>query len=161
MSYLAGRYIMNFSMWLETIETTFVTAGGSSYVFDSGQTVRTKALHPFHHSSDVGVKPRSDLTVFVDPSFGSEVGMWGTSSASGKRVVLDRGRVILISWNERAGKHGLDKVYGDTSFVENPVVGKSPLELWKPDARVYPWRTPSMKVYASWHPGTAIVRVGA
>lgn len=151
---------MNFSIWLESVEMTFITAGGSSYVFSDGKTVRTKALHKYHDQSDVGVKEQSELTVFVDPSAAREIGMFGACSFRKKRVGLHLGHVGLLFYNEKSGSYNLNKIHADSKFVEYPEVGLSPLELWKLDNNDYSWRQAEMRIYSDFHPGSAIVQIG-
>jgi hypothetical protein len=107
---------------------TFKTSQGSLYHFGDGYTTRLKTPHEGHDAKDVGLKRPSDHTVFVDPDFAREIGMWQTSSASGKRVVLGNdGHVHLVSVNPKTGTHGRD---GKGKFSLQPQVGMAPVEVW-------------------------------
>jgi hypothetical protein len=140
-------------------KASFITSKGSTYDFEDGRTQRTKSLHEQHNPKDVGVKERSSHTVFVSPEFAREVGMWQTSSASKKRLVVAGDKVYLLSWNEGRNDFGLDKIIGDNSFKTSPSVGVAPLEFWKPDEKTYSWLKPGMKVYSGSHPGNDIVKI--
>lgn len=125
--------------------TGFTTAQGSTYVrHEDGTTTRTKARRSGHDAADVGEKERSNATYFVSPEAAREIGMWQTSSASGKRVVVENGKAVLVSINPKTGEHGVD---GRFELSETPVIGSHPLELW--DKNEKGW-------YRKNHPGSAI-----
>jgi hypothetical protein len=148
-----------FSEWLNE-SITFTTAKGSVYKFSNGRSQRNKSTHQYHDIKDQGEKEISDRTVFVEQGFAREVGMWGTSSAKKKRVILYDGKIFLVSWNDKAGKHGLDKNIGDNSFVNEPKVGLCPLELWIVDQTEWPWFKQGMEIYKNSHPGNEITQIG-
>jgi hypothetical protein len=151
--------MMTFKNWLNEDSSTFTTSRGSTYEFDAGRSRRNKSLHQYHDISDVGMKEISDRTVFIDQQFAREIGMWGSSSAEKKRIVLAAGKVYLLSWNAAAGKHGMDKIISTNAFSTIPVVGKCPLELWKKDMTPWPWLSSGMEVYRDSHPGSPISQV--
>jgi hypothetical protein len=128
--------------------TTFTTAQGSTYEFGEGRTTRTKSQHQFHDPKDVGKKQRSDSTVFVDPEFSQEIGMWNTLEAEGKRIVEKDGKLILTSINPQTGKRGKD---GEGAFTTNPEVGRNPVELWGKSKEGF-WKGN--------HPGNPITSIG-
>lgn len=126
----------------------FRTELGSDYqLFPDGTTLRTKAPRAGH--PDSGPKERSVKTVYVSPDFAKEVGMWQTSSASGKRIGLTAdGKVSLLS-NNKEGKLGRDQLVHNNTFSETPEVGMAPLELWD--------FNPERGVFRGNHPGNKIV----
>lgn len=125
----------------------FTTERGSIYqVMPDGTTIRNKAARP-EHPGDSGVKEQSSRTVFVDPDLAREIGMWQTSSASGKRIALQGDEVLLLSRNAE-GATGRDKTISPARFSTEPREGLSPLELWLPDDR---------GLYRGNHPGNRIV----
>ena len=131
-------------------DTTFKTEKGSTYNVFGDTTQRYKVKHDYHDPKDVGWKKQSSKTVYVDPEFAVEIGMRNTSSAKGKRIVIDKERIILLSKNPKTGKLGIDKTDSNNSFTTTPEIGKSPLELWEPDERGF---------YRGNHPGNAIVEI--
>lgn len=135
---------------MEEPVSVFKTSQGSVYQFDGTTTVRNKSLHKMHDSSDVGLKSRSEKTIFISPDLATEIGMWNTGSNSGKKVVLSEGRVYLLSDNSKTGKPGIDKIISDANYSDNPSIGKSPLELWEKDNR---------GMYSNNHPGNKIVEI--
>ncbi len=52
--------------------------------------------------------------------------MWNTSSASGKRIVLQDGRAMLVGEDPASGKLGRDPLVNDSSFTTEPAVGRAP-----------------------------------
>jgi hypothetical protein len=151
---------MRFSDYIKLVEgTTFTTHKGSSYIFSNGQTIRTKSLHAFHDPKDVGVKEQSELTVFVNPEFAREVGMWQTLSSNKKRLVLDNKKIYLLSLNPQTQQHGLDKVYSDSQYSLEPKIGLSPLELFKKDDTTWAWAKPGIRTFAGSHPGSPIISI--
>ncbi len=153
--------MISFRNWIteNTNTVTFTTSKGSVYHFSSGRSQRNKADHQYHDPKDIGTKEISDRTVFVQQQFAREIGMWGASSGQKKRLVLAEGKVYLLSWNEVAGKHGLDKLISDNSFSVTPAVGLCPLELWNKDISPWTWIKPGMDVYKSSHPGNQIIKI--
>lgn len=152
---------MQYKQWLFAEETViFQTAQGSVYKFHNQRSVRFKVKHQFHDPADTGFKQESNLTVFVDPEFAREIGMWNSSSAGKKRLVLADNRVFLLSMNPSLQKHGLDKIIHNPSYVLEPEVGKSPLELWDRDTTAWPWAKPGMAVFAGNHPGSPVTQIG-
>lgn len=151
--------MLNFKMWLEGSEIVFQTAQGSIYKFDGKKTVRFKTPHQGHLPTDVGVKQASELTIFVDPQFAREVGMWQTSSAQKKRLILWEGKVVLLSLNPKTQQHGKDRIIGNPGYVLTPAVGLSPLELWDRDTHQWSWSSPGLEVFSGSHPGNAIVKI--
>lgn len=110
----------------------FTTSKGSTYTLKGNTTQRTKTLHEGHDPKDVGLKTPSQHTVYVDPAFATEVGMWQSSNWKDKQVGLTPdGKVILTSVNPETGVRDRDSVIGNNAFSLTPEVGKSPLELWK------------------------------
>lgn len=134
------------------VKSEFTTAKGSKYQFhEDGTTTRDKAARA-EHPGDFGLKERSSKTVFVSPEMAHEVGMWQSSSATNKRIILKDGKVMMVSKASEGANIGRDNtVTGtDESFSTEPEIGKHPLELWKPDEN---------GMYAGNHPGTAITTV--
>lgn len=127
--------------------TGFTTSKGSAYELDEqGRTTRTKTPHEGHDPKDVGVKEKSAVTVYVNPEFAREIGMWQTSNATNKRVFVDGKQVVLVS--SAYGKPlGSD---GKSTFSTEPQVGLSPLELWQPDQN---------GLYRGNHPGNEITEI--
>src|SRR4051812_27104418 len=87
--------MLKFSKWLINEEVLFQTEQGSVYKFDGTKSVRFKSHHQFHPSVDKGLKNSSVLTVFISPELANEIGMWQTSNATKKRIVLIDNKVIL------------------------------------------------------------------
>jgi hypothetical protein len=130
---------------------SFRTAQGSTYDVHGETTQRTKTLHKGHSPTDVGLKDRSERTVYVSPEDALKVGMHG--SLSGPKTVFLRGDdVIPAAWNEAAGKWGVSPSDRGIKFTTTPEVGKAPIEVWgsKPDGS-----------YAKWHAGNPITEVTA
>jgi hypothetical protein len=126
----------------------FTTAQGSTYAVDeAGRTTRTKSPHALHDPNDVGTKPTSELTLYIDENNAREVGMWNTLSNDGKRVIIQDGEVLLTSVNPSTGARGVDAKF---PFLSSPSVGLSPLELW--DGNSNDW-------YKGNHPGSAITSI--
>lgn len=130
--------------------TSFETAQGSTYTVDGETTTRTKSLHKGHDPKDVGLKEPSQKTVYVDPKFATEVGMWNTSSGKQKLIILKDGKVMLISRADQGASHGRDPLINDSSFSTTPAVGLSPLELTNMNG---------VGAYAGNHPGNAITKI--
>ena len=147
----------NFSQWLN--ESSFKTSKGSVYKFSNGKSQRNKSVHSYHDRGDSGEKPISERTVFINPKLAQEIGMWGSSSAPKKRIILFQGKIYLLSLNERSQAHGQDKIYADNSFVNEPEIGLCPLELWKLDVTKWPWSKAGMEVYKDSHPGNDITEI--
>jgi hypothetical protein len=128
----------------------FKTSQGSTYVLNGESTTRTKTPHMGHDPADIGEKSPSTRTVYVDPAFATEVGMWNTLSATGKRIVPQGDKITLVSVNPAAGKLGRDPLIHDNTFTTTPAVGRAPLELFKPDESGH---------YRGNHPGNPIIRL--
>lgn len=104
----------------------FRTGQGSLYAHAHGQTIRVKTPHLGHETADVGLKRGSEATHFIDPEAAKDVGMWQSSSAEGKRIVVKDGHAHLVSKNAATGHYGLDK---RIRLHAAPAAGLSPLEL--------------------------------
>ena len=131
----------------------FTTSQGSVYIVSGESTQRTKAPHIGHDPTDVGLKPASEKTVYLDENSARQVGMWNTLNASGKRIVIKNNEVWLTSINPKTNQQGLD---GKFSFTTEPKIGKSPLELRERSTSL---RKQGMEGYKWNHPGTPIVDV--
>jgi hypothetical protein len=88
-----------------------------------------------------------------------KVGLWQTSCAKKKRLVIAGGKVYLMSWNDRENRFGVDAVSSGNSFSDRPSIGSSPLEFWQPDDTPYDWAKPGVQVYRGSHPGNAITSI--
>ncbi len=130
----------------------FETAQGSTYAVNGQSTTRNKSQHAGHDPQDMGLKEPSEKTVYVDPKLATEIGAWNTLSAGGKRIRIAGDQIQLLSKNPRTGQLGIDRTINNPAFTTAPELGKSPLELWKSDER---------GMYASNHPGNAIVRISS
>jgi 2'-5' RNA ligase len=130
----------------------FTTAKGSTYVVNGDSTTRTKTLHQGHDPKDVGEKPPSSRTVYVDPKFATEVGMWNTLSSTRKRVILGQdGKVVLVSASDPASnRQGRDPIVNDSSYSTTPKVGLAPLELFNKTKEGH---------YSGNHPGNEITKI--
>ncbi len=143
---------------------SFTTAKGSTYAVDEqGRTQRTKSDHSAvgHDKADVGEKPASERTYYMDPReaglLGGHQSMQG-APGHGTAVMVKDGRAYAVSWNEQAGRWGVspDMAQG-FALTDHPEVGKSPLELWASKSG-----KPSMgqgDLFTNWHPGNAITEV--
>ncbi len=149
---------MRFKQLFET-GVVFQTDKGSVYQFANGRTIRNKSVHEFHPINDQGMKPQSDMTVFIDPMLAREIGMWQTSSADKKRIILMNNHVTLVSLNPTQQRHGIDKVTGNSSYTTMPKNGLCPLELFQRDQTNWPWMKAGMQVFSGSHPGNAIVKL--
>lgn len=128
----------------------FKTAKGSTYdLHEDGTTTRNKSLHAGHDPKDVGLKPRSERTLYVDPEFAREIGMWNTSSSGHKRIVVRGDELLMTSRNLASGKQGLDKTINSAKFSTSPTIGSAPVELWKSGA----------EGFAGNHPGNPITDI--
>lgn len=135
-----------------SVSETFTTSKGSTYqVFSDGTTQRTKAQRP-EHGDDKGLKERTVKTVYVNPDFAKEVGMWQTSSSKQKRVLLRDGKVTLLSLNEKENKLGRDVIHSENSFSDAPEKGKAPLELFE---------NAENGLYKGTHPGNEITSLSS
>lgn len=128
----------------------FKTSQGSLYSHENGSTTRVKTPHFGHEQTDVGVKPTSLVTHYVDPDSAKRLGMWQTSSASGKRAILNNGHILLVSKHPATGVLQRDEKLPIIS--SEPKVGLSPIEL----------DTPSLSIpgaYKGNHPGNPITSI--
>jgi hypothetical protein len=134
--------------------SNFTTSQGSTYVVNGQSTTRTKTPHIGHDPSDVGVKQPSHRTVYVDPQFATEVGMWNTSSSTGKRIMLgEDGKVTLVSTAPGSNRPGRDPLVYDSRFSTEPKTGLAPLELFNPSD------ISGRELYSGNHPGNAITSI--
>lgn len=136
----------------------FTTAKGSIYTLhEDGTTTRNKSDHTEvgHDAKDIGLKPRSAKTVYVDDN-AARLSVAGASNLGpkGARVVIKDGKASLLTWNEKAGKWGVSPESRDVPVYDTPAVGRSPLELWKPVNDV-----PGYEAYSGMHAGNKIVEV--
>jgi 2'-5' RNA ligase len=135
--------------------TFFRTGQGSLYArHPSGQTIRVKSPHAGHEAKDVGLKRASERTVYIDPERAKDLGMWQTSSAEGKRLVLHNGHVHLTSKNAATGQYGRDGP--PIPFSEAPAPGLSPLELNDRSSREVQPSLAGGQVWKGSHPGSPI-----
>ena len=114
---------------LKAAGVEFTTSQGSIYRVEGHTTQREKSLHKLHDVKDVGIQPKSELTVYVSPNFATEVGRWNTLSSRNKQIRLEGDQIMLLS-DAGTGKLGRDVLVYDPTFTLTPEVGKSPLELW-------------------------------
>lgn len=149
---------MRFKQFIEA-GIGFQTDKGSVYQFLDGKTIRNKSVHEFHPIDDHGVKPQSDMTVFIDPILAREIGMWQTSSAEKKRIILMNNHITLVSLNAIQQRHGIDKISGNSSYSMMPKNGLCPLELFQRDQMNWPWKKAGMQVFSGSHPGNKIVKL--
>jgi hypothetical protein len=136
----------------------FVTSKGSTYEWDGASTVRNKADHSAqgHDVSDVGVKPRSEQTVFVSEEDAQRIGMHNSLNSEAKpKVVFREDGIQLMSWNSKENRWGLDGAL--IPYTKQPEVGKAPMEFWGLKD------TPELngKTAKSNHPGNAITELRA
>jgi hypothetical protein len=77
----------------------FTTARGSTYTVNGESTQRNKSFHPEHDPRDVGLKPASRRTVYVDPEDAREIGMHNTLGKESKPSVklTPEGIVLTIT----------------------------------------------------------------
>lgn len=154
---------MMFKKWLQE-SVTFKTKQGSTYIFEKQKTIRNKSVHQFHDLEDHGLKDPSFITVFIEPEFAREVGMWQTSNAK-KRIILDtiNNKVLLISFNEKRNQYGLDRIISDSSYWLQPKIGLCPLELFQKDEKLHSnppgWMKPNFLVCKGSHPGNNIIEI--
>jgi len=151
--------MINFKLWLNESISQFTTKQGSTYQVNGQKTIRTKSAHEFHDTKDTGIKQQSEKTIYVKTEFAKEVGWWGSSSGSKKKIILFGSKIHLLSWNTKENKFGIDKIYYDNSFVEMPTIGLHPLELWDKDETDWPWKKSGMEVYSKSHPGSTIIEI--
>lgn len=113
----------------DTVQT-FRTSKGSTYSVDgNGRTVRDKALHEGHSPSDVGIKDRSEQTVYVNAADSSRVGShFGLNKEARPKVVVRDDGIHLLSWNTAEGRWGRNG--NPIPYTTSPKVGESPVELW-------------------------------
>jgi len=128
----------------------FRTSQGSLYVHNNGQTIRVKTPHMGHDAKDVGLKQGSVQTHFVDPADAQKVGMWNTLNASGKRIIVKDGHMLLTSINPQTGQRGLDERIAIRSH--EPQVGLAPVEMLSKSSQGDGW-------YSGNHPGNAITEM--
>lgn len=108
----------------------FVTSKGSEYsVYQDGTTVRNKSPHP-EHPGDVGVKPRSTSTFYVDEEGARKLAEIQSEGMDAKRVLrkLPSGEwgVFYLDGKD-AGKFEKRSV---TKVSDTPAVGLYPVEVW-------------------------------
>ena len=131
----------------------FKTTHGSKYTISGSTTQRNKAPHAHHDPTDVGPKQPSSKTVYVTPEAATEVGMWQTSSAEGKSIILRDGHAILLSRGGGGGEPGKIGTDGKFGFKEEPEVGLHPLELFNPSHDI------GLTFYRGNHPGSEITEL--
>jgi len=153
--------MISYKEWVFLFEETgFQTDKGSVYRFDGNRTVRYKTSHMFHDQNDVGLKKISDLTVFIDVQTAKEIGMWGSTNAAKKRIVLHNNNIYLLSWNDHAMFFGMDKIIGNNQYILEPKIGLCPLELWDRDTHNWEWVKPGLQIFKKSHPGSPIIKIG-
>ena len=138
---------------------SFQTSHGSTYdLYDDGTTVRNKADHSAvgHDATDVGIKPRSSRTVYVDSNARelSSAGLTGPDGGPVKsRIVIKNGKAILLTWNSVAKRWGMLSPKEGVTVHDEPAVGRFPLELWnkQEDVKNHP------DAYSGMHAGNRIV----
>lgn len=134
----------------------FTTSRGSRYQrHEDGTTTRTKAARP-EHPGDEGLKPRSAKTVYITPELAREIGMWQTSSAVDKQILLTPdGEVVLLSRLTKDAPLRRDPLVSNAAYIATPKRDMSPLELWTPST---PKEGEQVR-YANNHPGNPIVEM--
>ena len=135
---------------------TFKTARGSTYAVAGKTTTRDKAARAdAGHEGDSGPKPKSDRTVYIDGD-ASRLSAAGMSNLGerGARVAIKDGKATLLTWNERAQKWGAAPSARDIAVHDDPAVGRSPLELWKPADDVS-----DHEAYRQMHAGNPITEI--
>lgn len=136
-------------------EGGFRTERGSVYeVHDDGTTTRNKSYHPEHGPEDVGLKPRSEKTIYVDPSVAANLSGAGLSGPDKFRLGLKDGKASLIWPNNRTGQWGTSDLSRDIPFSETPQVGLAPVEAWGRTNDV-----PGYETYSGQHAGNAITEM--
>jgi len=138
-----------------TDDVSFTTSKGSSYTVDSeGRTTRTKSLHVGHDPSDVGLKDKSERTVYLSPDAASLIGLNGQTEGAARTVIEKNGKLYPVQWNIKENKWGTQSSSKDGhAFSTKPEVGLSPVELWgaKNDAQGI--------AYSKWHAGNEITKI--
>ena len=116
---------------LENHTRFFKTSQGSLYALHNktGRTIRLKSPHDLHDRSDVGIKSSSEKTLYIHPDHANKIGLWQTSSANGKRILLDtkNKHLLLTSLHPKTGIRGKDSE--TIPYGHAPLKGLSPLEL--------------------------------
>lgn len=109
--------------------TGFTTAKGSTYVVhEDGTTTRNKALRSDPgHEGDQGLKPRSDLTVYVTEQDGQR---FGPPMGVRWRVIDHGDGTLSLATMREDGRWGISPDQRNIPFQRSPSVGLSPVELW-------------------------------
>jgi hypothetical protein len=148
----------------EFVYNGFVTAAGSSYTMDKeGHTQRTKAQHSTHGAGDVGLKEKSELTVYVTQDDAQRVGDFQRKqrhkyddgkieNVTDTKIVIDDGKAYLLFTTGRKWIMNGQPF----KFFKDPDLGLSPLEFWKEN---------KLKIgndvhvaYDKFHPGNKITK---
>lgn len=142
----------------DRVVATFKTARGSTYqVFADGTTKRDKAARDdVGHEGDSGAKPRTQRTVYVEGNGAGLLSAAGLQNigAKGARVAIRGNRAVLLMWNDARNNWGTSSDPNGTPIFDEPAVGRSPLELWKPADDV-----PGYDAYRGMHAGNLIVEL--
>lgn len=137
---------------------TFTTAKGSTYkIYGDGTTERNKAARDdVGHEGDSGAKPRTVRTIYVagDASSLSAAGLTLPNPEKGARVIIKDGKASMLTWNDAAGQWGVAPESRDIAFFDEPAVGRSPLELWRPKTDVQGY-----EAYSGMHAGNKITKI--
>ena len=136
----------------------FTTERGSTYeIHDDGTTTRNKSYHPEHGAEDVGPKPRSARTIYVDSQAdAANLSGAGVSGAFGHRLVLNPDGTATLAWKVRPdAKWGTHANNRDIPFTTEPAVGKHPVEMWGKATDV----PGAAEAYSGQHAGNKIVEM--
>lgn len=105
----------------------FKTGQGSTYTVVGNTTQRTKTLHKGHSATDVGLKPISQETVYIDPEYVVKAQIIYTKGYKANTKVISKvGNEVVI---EAEMLNGVKK---KTSFPfeTTPSIGLHPFEVW-------------------------------
>lgn len=109
--------------------TGFKTAKGSTYEVRGQSTTRNKTPHEGHDPNDVGLKPPSERTIYVDPETAEDVAFHTGLNAEAKpKVFIEGDKLVRTS---RYGKGWEKEKRMEHSFSTEPQVGWVPIEFWK------------------------------
>jgi len=142
-------------------EPTFKTEKGSVYQVKGNATQRNKSPHQgLEHEGDEGLKEQSVLTVYVEPEIAQEYGAAQSLSDKSFRIfVHPETKTIAHLSKPRADsdKYGMNKSTL-TTYSENPEIGLSPIELWRPDTETFK-QDKKGKYFKKYHAGNKITEI--
>jgi predicted nucleotidyltransferase len=115
----------------------FTTSKGSTYTLSGTSTTRNKSLHPEHGAADVGLKPPSERTVYVDEEAALEAGSaLALNPQSKPSVAIEGDELVVRYWSGKTKQpDGSWKPYAIEQvkrfpLAREPSIGSHPVEFW-------------------------------